>query len=141
MKRILIFVLLTVFVSCQKKDVAPRLPTNNGLYKTWRLTQIVQGNKSVETTSYNFTVTFPRDGSFTGNAPKNSLAPCCSPVAFEGTNVAIRFIWGTPAPNCASVHCLLSPLSGGVTWQITTLNDTSLILVGGNTLLEFEAQP
>lgn len=139
MKQILLFLLITSLMGCQKKNVDPVLPANDSLYKTWRLTRVWQDGKFMDYTPNKFVVTFPRDGNFFGSQSPISEGSCCSPVAFEGTNTTIRFIWVAPASGCATVLCLINPLTGGVTWQITTLNDTSLVLTGGNTILVFDA--
>ncbi|WP_020606408.1 hypothetical protein [Spirosoma spitsbergense] len=142
MKQILLFLLITALVGCQKKDINPSLPSNDALYKTWRLSQLVRDNQAMDYSRNEFLVTFPRDGNLLGNQPPNSIASCCSPVAFEGTNTTIRFIWASPsAPICALVLCALSPLSGDVIWRIAALTDTSLVLTAGKTILVFDAQP
>ena len=103
---------------------------------------MVRDNQTIDYTQNKFVVTFPRDGNLLGNQPPTSIASCCSPIAFEGTNTTIRFIWASQtAPVCALVLCALSPLTGGVTWQITTLTNDSLVLTEGKTILVFDAQP
>lgn len=142
MKQILLFLLITALVGCQNKDIGPTLPTNDALYKTWRLTQLVRDNQYTDYMQSKFVVTFPRDGNLLGNQLPNSVASCCSPIAFEGTNTTIRFIWASPsAPVCALVLCAQSPLTGDVTWRIATLTTTSLVLTAGKMVLVFEAQP
>lgn len=142
MKQILLFLLITALAGCQKKDVDPTLPTNDALYKTWLLTQILRDNQFMDYTQSKFVVTFPRDGNLLGSQPSTSVASCCSPIAFEGTNITIRFIWASrSAPVCALVLCALSPLAGDVTWRIATLTNSSLVLTAGKTMLVFEAKP
>ncbi len=141
MKQILLFLLITSLVGCQKKAIDPSLPSDDALYKTWRLSQVVRDDQTMDYSRNEFVVTFPRDGNFLGSQSPISRGSCCSPVAFEGTNTTIKFIWVAPASGCATVLCLINPLSGGVTWQITTLTNTSLVFTSGETVLVFDAQP
>lgn len=67
MKRILLFLLITALTGCQKKDVNPALPAYEGLYKTWKLTQVSYNGKPIPPEQYITTVTFPRDGNFRGS--------------------------------------------------------------------------
>jgi hypothetical protein len=140
MPRFLIFLFLGLLMGCRDKAVVPGLPTDDALYRTWQLTQVFYDGQPVSGDPFPETVTFPRDGSFRGSLPNDSRW-CCSPVSFEGTNKAIRFIWDTSSPICAVINCRLSVLAGNVNWQITTLNPAELVLTGERTILVFKAQP
>lgn len=85
------------------------------------------------------TVTFPRNGDFRGDQP-DDINWCCKPSRFEVTNDTLRFVYQT-INSCAAVFCGVSPLRGGVVWQITTLTQTSLVLTSGKYKLEFEFKP
>ena len=137
MNRLLIFLFLGSLLACQNKEAGPNLPTTNALYRSWQLTQVVTNGQPTLLDPVPTVVRFPRDGSFRGALP-NDGRWCCEPVAFEGTNDAIRFIWDTSSPDCALIRCRASVFTADVTWQITTLDDTRLVLTNNATTLTFE---
>jgi hypothetical protein len=137
MKRLLVFLFLGSLLACQDKDAAPNLPTIDGLYRSWQLTQVVTNGQSMPLDPVPTVVTFPRDGRFRGGQ-SNDGRWCCEPVAFVGTNTTIQFIWDTSSPDCALIRCRASVFTADVTWQITTLDDSTLVLTNDKTTLTFD---
>lgn len=140
MKRWLALLLLSSSMGCKKNDIDTGLPTAGALYRTWRLTGTSYDGRATDYEQYITVVTFPRNGSFWGDQPKDNRW-CCTPISFEGTNAVIRFIWDTSNPNCALLNCRLSPLWAGVDWRIITLTNEWLVLTGGKTTLIYEPVP
>jgi len=139
MKRLAPLLLLIALVGCHKKDVEPALPTNELLYRTWQLSQSFYDSKLTLPDQFVDIVTFSKSGYFQEGLPDGTRW-CCSPSRFEGNNESIRFIWDTSNPTCAFIDCRASPLTDGVTWQITTLTQTSLVLTRDRVRLEFVAK-
>ena len=141
MKRGLVLLLLPLlFGACRENEVGIGLPEVGSLYRTWRLTGTSYDGQATDHEQYIMVVTFPRNGSFRGDQPKDNRW-CCMPVAFKGTDTAIRFIWDMSNPSCAVINCRLSPLWAGIDWQITTLTNEQLALTGGKTTLIYEPVP
>lgn len=142
MKRVLLLLILLVVssVACQKDDANIGLPESDVLYRTWRLTGTLYEGQDIDHEQYITVVTFTRDGNFRGTQSKDDRW-CCMPVAFEGTDNAIRFIWDTSNPSCALLNCRVSPLWAGVDWRITTLTNKRLVLTGDKMTLTYEPIP
>jgi hypothetical protein len=130
---------LSQILACRKPGQDISLPESDQLYRTWRLARKLYDGQ-VTTDMYPEKVTFPRDGKFV-KEQDTKLKSCCAPVRFEGNGTIIRFIWDTSDPVCALIDCAGSQLQAGVDWHITTLTDTSLVLSGGKTVLEFVPEP
>lgn len=137
MKRFLLLIFLGSFIGCLRKDDSIELPTSDTLYQSWKLTEVSYDGQPTLPDQYITTVTFPRDGNFRKGLQKTNRWHY-GPVAFEGTNTAIRFNWDTSAPDCGVSNCRLSPLWEGINWQIKTLTNERLVLLGDKIKLVFE---
>lgn len=137
---LIVLFMLSSLMGCQQKDVGVGLPTADALYRRWQLTQVSYDGQPTDHEQYITVVTFPRDGSFRGNQPKDARW-CCRPIAFEGTDAAIRFIWDTSDPICALINCRMSPLWADIDWQITTLTNEQLVLMSDKRTLLFRPSP
>ncbi|WP_460981004.1 hypothetical protein [Spirosoma fluminis] len=136
LRRLLSLLLLIGLPGCQKND-ASVLPVSDHLYRTWHLIKADIDGTDV-TNQYIRIVTFQRDGRF-GDGQQGYN--CCAPVSFEGNDSTIRFIWNTSDPICARINCILSPLFNDVTWQISTLTSSKLVLITEKITLVYEPAP
>ena len=132
MKQLASLFLLIVLLGCQKEGVEAGMtpdPIDPALlYRTWQTTQITTDGQAQDNAQPTV-VTLPQDGNIRGDQP-DDINWCCKPSRFEVSGNTLKFVYQTVS-SCAAVFCAPSPLRGDVTWQITTLTDTSLVLTSG----------
>lgn len=140
MKRFWFLLLLSSSVGCQQNEVGIGLPALDKLYRTWRLTKVSYDGQVEPFEQYLTVVTFPRDGRFLRGQQKD-YRWCWMPFSFGGTDEVVRFTWDTLYAECGLINGKMSPLRSGIDWQIMTLTEERLVLIGNERMLTYEPAP
>lgn len=131
MKQILLFLLITALISCQKKNVAPEL-----LYNRWQLVQIQDTNGAPQKVSNQTFISFGVDGKITYDEAGYN-GDCCVPKRFARNDQTLMLDYSTGQPEyCKYVDIACqSPYASGPEWVIKQLDGQQLVLQTGNKLL------
>ena len=129
MKQILLFLLITSLVGCQKKEVV--LP--DLLYHRWQLVQIQEANSAPKTVAKTTFITFTADGKIRYDETGYD-GSCCVPRRFDRQQQTLVLDYSTDQPEyCKYVDLLCTSVySPGPRWGIEQVDNQVLWLLVGN---------
>lgn len=141
MRQVLVLLFLLVGLACQSDKIGP----TKLLSKTWeRQSGTFQGQAWPSNYGYDkypLLVEFSRDGTLLYGTGKGRAA-CCAPYSYHATADSLRFAYDNPKPDpiCAVINCVLSELTAGISWQIETLTDDTLVIKTTDQRIVFKAR-